>query len=207
MLSFPDNIFLYHKKKAEQISIHLFTIFTPNHFTFPFNSIYLPRNRLMAARFSVQVLGRGGRPPVVSFSRCTGVQHSSAFIHHHILKRGNIVLASSGNETDQPEQETVEHQQIDPPSSSSTATTDSTLSAEEIQQQMGELRRAKQEQEAVDNESLVNGVMEEVQLIQWPTFTSALLNTLLVISIVFGTSVVLFGVNTALTEVSNAIYK
>jgi len=101
----------------------------------------------------------------------------------------------------------VENQQIDSPSSSSTTTTDSKLSAEEIQQQMGELRRAKQEQEAVDKDSLVNGVMEEVQLIQWPTFTSALLNTLLVISIVFGTSVVLFGVNTVLTEASNAIYK
>lgn len=82
------------------------------------------------------------------------------------------------------------------------------LSAEEIQKQMGELRRAKEEQAAAtsDDESLMSGVMEEVGLIQWPTFGSAFLNTLLVIAIVFGTSLVLFGVNSALTEISGTIY-
>lgn len=82
------------------------------------------------------------------------------------------------------------------------------LSTEEIQRQMGEIRRAEQEREeaAQSSDSLVSGVLEEVALIQWPSFTSAFLNTLLVIGLVFGTSVVLFGVNTALTEISNTIY-
>lgn len=83
------------------------------------------------------------------------------------------------------------------------------LSTEEIQKQMGELRRAKEEQDAAmaaKEDSLVSGVMEEVGLIQWPSFGSAFVNTLLVIAIVFGTSLVLFGVNTLLTELSGVIY-
>ncbi len=48
--------------------------------------------------------------------------------------------------------------------------------------------------------------MEEVKLIKWPTPQSALLNTLLVIAIVAGTSAVLFGVNTLLAEASRAVY-
>lgn len=165
---------------------------------------------MTVSRFAVQVLGSNKvRPALVSHSRSVLVQRSAVSKYHNGIKRINVTVASSGSETEQPdtEQESVEEQQIETSRPSSTATTDSKLSTEEIQQQMGELRRAKQEQEALENESLVNGVLEEIQLIQWPTFTSALLNTLLVISIVFGTSVVLFGVNTALTEVSNAIYK
>lgn len=83
------------------------------------------------------------------------------------------------------------------------------LSTEEIQKQMGELRRAKEEQEAAmaaKEDSLVSGVMEEVGLIQWPSFGSAFVNTLLVVAIVFATSFVLFGVNSALTELSGVIY-
>jgi preprotein translocase SecE subunit len=95
-------------------------------------------------------------------------------------------------------------------SQASAEATEKLLSAEEIQRQMGELRRAKEAKDsnaAKDGDSLMGGVMEEVGLIQWPTFTAALVNTLLVIAIVFGTSLVLFGVNTALTEVSGTIYK
>ena len=83
------------------------------------------------------------------------------------------------------------------------------LSTEEIQKQMGELRRAKEEQEAAlaaKEDSLASGVMEEVGLIQWPSFGSAFVNTLLVVAIVFATSFTLFGVNTALTELSGVIY-
>lgn len=54
--------------------------------------------------------------------------------------------------------------------------------------------------------SILQGVLEEVQLIKWPTPQSALLNTLLVIAIVAATSVVLFGVNTALAELSRQVY-
>ena len=83
------------------------------------------------------------------------------------------------------------------------------LSTEEIQRQMGELRRAKEDQEATlaaKEESLASGVLEEVGLIQWPSFGSAFVNTLLVVAIVLATSFTLFGVNTALTELSGVIY-
>lgn len=49
-------------------------------------------------------------------------------------------------------------------------------------------------------------MLEEVRLIKWPTPQSALLNTLLVIAIVAGTSALLFGVNALLSEVTQAVY-
>jgi preprotein translocase SecE subunit len=51
------------------------------------------------------------------------------------------------------------------------------------------------------------GVLEEVQLIEWPNPKQAVLNTLLVIGIVGGTSALLFAVNTGLTELSRVVYK
>jgi len=78
------------------------------------------------------------------------------------------------------------------------------MSAEEIRQQVAELRAVSMEAQA--KEGLMQGVMEEVGLIKWPSPQSALLNTLLVIAIVAGTSVVLFGVNTGLAELSRAVY-
>lgn len=83
------------------------------------------------------------------------------------------------------------------------------LSTQEIQRQMGALRAAAasaSQDEASKDASLVDGVLEEVRLIEWPSFTSALLNTVLVIALVLGTSVVLFGVNTSLSEISRQIY-
>ena len=82
------------------------------------------------------------------------------------------------------------------------------LSTEEIARQMAALRQEKAEKEAgkVEEEGLVGGVMEEVGLIQWPSFGSSLVNTVLVIVIVLGTSAMLFGINTALTELSGVIY-
>lgn len=58
----------------------------------------------------------------------------------------------------------------------------------------------------IDGVLHVQGVLEEVGLIQWPTITGALLNTALVIGIVFGTSLVLLAVNTGLAELSREIY-
>eukprot|EP00890_Picochlorum_soloecismus_P004845 jgi/Picsp_1/5361/NSC_02722-R1_protein len=58
----------------------------------------------------------------------------------------------------------------------------------------------------VEEESFVQGVLEEVGLIQWPTIAGALLNTVLVIGIVLGTSLVLLAVNTGLAELSRDIY-
>lgn len=54
--------------------------------------------------------------------------------------------------------------------------------------------------------SLVQGVVEEVGLIKWPAPGKAVLNTLLVILIVAGTAGLLLGINTLLTELSNAVY-
>ena len=50
------------------------------------------------------------------------------------------------------------------------------------------------------------GVIEEVGLIQWPSLGGALLQTLLVIAIVGGTSALLFAVNSALAEISRSLY-
>ncbi len=53
---------------------------------------------------------------------------------------------------------------------------------------------------------LAQGVLEEVFLIKWPSPKQAILNTLLVIVIVGGTSALLFAVNTLLAELSRVIY-
>lgn len=55
-------------------------------------------------------------------------------------------------------------------------------------------------------ESLTEGVLEEIRLIKWPSVSSALINTVLVVAIVASTSLVLFGVNTGLTELSKVVY-
>jgi len=55
-------------------------------------------------------------------------------------------------------------------------------------------------------ESLSEGVLEEIGLIKWPSVSSALINTVLVVAIVASTSLVLFGVNTGLTELSKIVY-
>jgi preprotein translocase SecE subunit len=52
----------------------------------------------------------------------------------------------------------------------------------------------------------VQGVLEEVQLIDWPSPKTAFVQTLLVIGIVVGTSALLFAVNTLLTELSKTVY-
>lgn len=52
----------------------------------------------------------------------------------------------------------------------------------------------------------MQGVLEEVGLIRWPSPKQAVLNTVLVIAIVGGTSALLFAVNTLLTELSRVVY-
>ena len=83
------------------------------------------------------------------------------------------------------------------------------MSAEEIQNRVAEIRSAtmQRKEEGGGEEGLVEGVLQEVQLIQWPTVQGALLNTLLVIAIVSGTSLVLFGVNSGLAELSRILYQ
>jgi preprotein translocase SecE subunit len=52
----------------------------------------------------------------------------------------------------------------------------------------------------------VQGILEETQLIEWPSPLQALGDTVLVIAIVTSTAVVLFGVNTILADISKAVY-
>ncbi|KAL6766515.1 hypothetical protein ACKKBG_A36335 [Auxenochlorella protothecoides x Auxenochlorella symbiontica] len=54
--------------------------------------------------------------------------------------------------------------------------------------------------------NIVLGALEEVQLIQWPTIPQALVNTVQVLIIVGTTSVLLFAVNSILTELSRRAY-
>lgn len=79
------------------------------------------------------------------------------------------------------------------------------LTIEDIQKRAAELRALKAESKSSD-ESLISGVLEEITLISWPNFGSALVNTFIVVGVVAFTSVVIFGVNTGLTEVSKVIY-
>ncbi|KAL4532638.1 hypothetical protein Ndes2526B_g08225 [Nannochloris sp. 'desiccata'] len=79
-----------------------------------------------------------------------------------------------------------------------------TMTTEEIAAQMAQLRAASKENK--QKEGMIQGVLEEVKLISWPTPKSALFNTFLVIVIVAGTSAVLFGVNTLLAEASRVVY-
>lgn len=71
-----------------------------------------------------------------------------------------------------------------------------------------DLRRQlqQQQQEASQKPNLLEGVLREVQLIEWPSISSALLNTVLVIAIVAGFSILLFAVNSLLAETSQVLY-
>lgn len=53
----------------------------------------------------------------------------------------------------------------------------------------------------------LQGILEEVQLIEWPSPLQAVTDTTLVIAIVAFTATVLFGVNAILADLSNIIYK
>lgn len=52
----------------------------------------------------------------------------------------------------------------------------------------------------------LQGILEEVQLIEWPAPVQALTDTTLVIGIVAFTAAILFGVNTVLADLSKIIY-
>ncbi|KAI3428169.1 hypothetical protein D9Q98_006550 [Chlorella vulgaris] len=91
-----------------------------------------------------------------------------------------------------------------PAAQPSSQQTEQPASIEEIQQRAAQMRQDKAAASAKGG--LVEGVREEVMLIKWPAPLKAVLNTFLVIGIVAGTSAVLLGINSVLTEISNAIY-
>eukprot|EP00884_Botryococcus_braunii_P009010 jgi/Botrbrau1/1810/Bobra.146_1s0008.1 len=55
--------------------------------------------------------------------------------------------------------------------------------------------------------NFIEGILEEVQLIEWPSPLQAVTDTTLVIAIVAFTAIVLFGVNATLADLSNILYK
>lgn len=172
----------------------------------------------------------------VQHRQCLPIRHSApssshGYIHRKDKQMDVYRMAQSGQrrtsaafsvragdeDTQAPKEEEEKNDTVDETVSTATENSNTTedvsqdstvLSTEEIQRQMGALRAAaaSSQDDASKDESLVQGVLEEVRLIEWPSFTSALLNTLLVIALVLGTSVVLFGVNTSLSEISRQIY-
>lgn len=80
------------------------------------------------------------------------------------------------------------------------------LSSEESRR-IAELRRLKADAPApAPSSNVIQGALEEAQLITWPKPGKALLDTVLVLAIVAGTGTALFGVNVALTDVFNWWY-
>jgi preprotein translocase SecE subunit len=53
---------------------------------------------------------------------------------------------------------------------------------------------------------MVQGALAEVELIDWPRPGRAAIETLYVLAIVVGASAFLFGLNTALTQLSRSLY-
>ncbi|KAK9823779.1 hypothetical protein WJX72_005441 [[Myrmecia] bisecta] len=70
-----------------------------------------------------------------------------------------------------------------------------------------ELAALRQERNKAQNQGFIEGILEEVRLIEWPKPLQAVVDTAVVIAIVGGLSVVLFATNAALAELSKAIYK
>ncbi|EFJ51512.1 hypothetical protein VOLCADRAFT_120454 [Volvox carteri f. nagariensis] len=78
------------------------------------------------------------------------------------------------------------------------------LPPEEIKQ-LASLRRQQQADLAKDS-NIVQGALEEAQLITWPTREKALLDTVLVLFIVAGSGAMIFGMNVLLAELSEWWY-
>ncbi len=97
-----------------------------------------------------------------------------------------------------------------PPSAADAATTSASdaaggaaLAPEDLARLKASLRDAR---DGGAKESLWEGVAEEVRLIKWPAPQAALLNTLLVVALVAGTSALLLGINALLSEASSVVY-
>ncbi|GLI62269.1 hypothetical protein VaNZ11_004876, partial [Volvox africanus] len=81
---------------------------------------------------------------------------------------------------------------------------DGPLAPEEISR-LASLRRQQQADLAKDS-NVVQGAIEEAQLITWPSREKALLDTVLVLFIVAGSGAMIFGVNVLLAEASEWWY-
>lgn len=79
------------------------------------------------------------------------------------------------------------------------------LSSEEVQK-LSQLRK-QQAQAAQASQNIVQGAIEEAQLISWPKPKQAFLDTLLVLGILTGTGLLLLTCNILLAELSDWWYK
>lgn len=71
---------------------------------------------------------------------------------------------------------------------------------------LAELRRQRAEAAPQTSSNVVQGALEEAQLISWPTPGKALLDTVLVLAIVAATGAMLFSLNVLLADVSGLWY-
>ncbi|MCI18792.1 preprotein translocase subunit SECE1-like [Trifolium medium] len=69
-----------------------------------------------------------------------------------------------------------------------------------------ELKKAMQERKEKEGDSFWNGVVQEIGEIEWPEFGKVLGTTGVVLSVIFGSSVVLLTVNAILAEVSDKVF-
>ena len=69
-----------------------------------------------------------------------------------------------------------------------------------------ELKKAMQERKDKEGEDFWGGVAQEIREIEWPPFGKVLGTTGVVLSVIFGSSVVLLTVNAVLAELSDKIF-
>ncbi|CAK8536804.1 unnamed protein product [Lathyrus sativus] len=69
-----------------------------------------------------------------------------------------------------------------------------------------ELKKAMQERKEKEGDNFWNGVVNEIGEIEWPEFGKVLGTTGVVLSVIFGSSVVLLTVNAVLAELSDKVF-
>lgn len=69
-----------------------------------------------------------------------------------------------------------------------------------------ELKKAMQERKEKEGDNFLNGVVQEISEIEWPEFGKVLGTTGVVLSVIFGSSVVLLTVNAILAELSDKVF-
>lgn len=69
-----------------------------------------------------------------------------------------------------------------------------------------ELKKAMQERKDKEGDNFWNGVVKEIGEIEWPEFGKVLGTTGVVLSVIFGSSVVLLTVNAVLAELSDKVF-
>ena len=69
-----------------------------------------------------------------------------------------------------------------------------------------ERKKAMAERKEKEEENMLSGVAREIDEIEWPAFGKVLGTTGVVLSVIFGSSVVLLSVNAVLAEISDRVF-